>query len=361
MFWKVAISNRAPDLLELCRALSDFFEYAAGQRGRALDEGLFQRSRPGIADWLLQEFRGRQKNKQGLQRAVAELFRLPAARRRAVADAVAHDMEFWQAGDGAGFYLQTAALPEGERALLHDFFLYFNDVVLARKRGPRLNGRDCPATRAELSLDYYQINPVLNQICPVCLSQRRNAVRENELDHYFPKSVYPVLAVHPWNLMYICKECNQTYKKDRDCLSDGSRALESVYRPYRDTVREHAALEFHWKPGEEHEWVRLRPAVGRGGEMEKISNFDALFQLEERWSIDAERIYEELRLCYAGQGRVEGEDDPRRKEELRGRLADRARELKRLADPGFPEKFLESEYTAWLCGEQLDAFFAALD
>lgn len=338
MFWKVAISGRAPDLLELCWALSDFFDYAAGQQGQALDEELFQRSKPGIADWLLQEFQGRQKNKQGLQRAVA--------------DAVAHDMEFWQAGDGAGFHLQTAALPEGERALLHDFFLYFNDVVLARKRGPRLKGRDCPATRAELSLDYYQVNPVLNQICPVCLSQRRNAARENELDHYFPKSVYPVLAVHPWNLMYICKECNQTYKKDRDCLSEGSRALESVYRPYRDTVREHTALEFHWKPGKEHEWVRLRPAVGCGGEEEKISNFDALFQLEERWSIDVERIYEELRLCYAGQGLD--------KDALCGKLGDRAHELKRQADLGFPEKFLESEYTDWLCEEQLDAFFAAL-
>lgn len=352
MFWKVTLSNRAPDMLELCRALADFFRCAAEQRGQALDENALKQSLHGAADWLIEELHGGQANKQKLQKAVEKLFQLSGNRRRAVAEAVTHDMGFWQAGDGAGFFFQTLALSEEEQGIVHDFFLYFSDVVFSRKNGPRLNGHDCHATGAALAADYYQVNPVLKRICPVCLC-RRNAVRENDLDHYFPKSVYPVLAVHPWNLMYICKECNQIYKGVKDSLSKGSRALDAVYRPYRDTVREHTALEFHWKPGQEHDWVRLCPAEGCAGEEENISNFDALFELEDRWSLDSERIYEELRLYYAGQGLSRAE--------LGRRLEERYQEWRQLADHGFPEKFLEAEYTAWLREEQLDAFFSALD
>lgn len=353
MFWKVNLSDREQDMLELCHALTDFFEYAARQPGQALNEDVFRRSMPQIADWLLEQFRGMDSNKQKLQRSVEALFQLSGTRRRAVAHAVGHDMEFYQARTGVSFSFATSDLSRQERAIVHDFFLYFYDVAFGRTVGPSLNGHVCRATRGELSQDYYRLNPALNHTCPVCLHHMSNAAKETELDHYFPKSRYPVLAVHPWNLMYICKDCNKTYKKSKDPLSRGRGMLDTAFRPYRDTVREHVVLNFQWAPKIEEDRVKLSPAADCMGEKDKVDAFSALFQLEERWSADLAGLFECLRQFYMDQNLD--------KAALYQALERQYRKFRQLADSNFPYEFLTAEYTAWLCEEQLDAFFENLD
>lgn len=203
MFYAVQISARARDMTELSQALCGFFFYAAGQPGHALDHDALRAALPGSADWLLEQFEGEESNRKKLKKAVDALFLLPAARRQAVADAVAHDMSFDQAADPARFYFWLPSLPGDERTIVHDFFVYFYETAFSRAVPPQLNGHACQATRAALIADYYRRNPVLKRVCPVCLHQRSKAEAENELDHYFPKAIYPPLAVHPWNLMFI--------------------------------------------------------------------------------------------------------------------------------------------------------------
>lgn len=352
MYWKVRLSGREHELMELCYALADFFDYAAGQPGQVLDETAFLQGRPQIADWLLEQFRGSNKNKRKLQRAVEELFRLSAVRRRAVADAVAHDMEFYRAGDGAEFSFQTSVLPKQEWGIVRDFFMYFYNVTFGRAEGPALNGHVCRATRGELSEDYYQTNPVLKHVCPVCLHHSSNAKKEMQLDHYFPKSRYPVLAVHPWNLMYICANCNMVYKGRKDPFLPKTKTLNTVFRPYRDTVREHTALDFQWNPDGEERQVKLRPAPGCASEKNKVDAFNALFQLEEQWSSDLLLLLEVLRRHYAEKGLDEAG--------LRQALRELYQTLRQIALSELPNKFLEAEYTAWLCEEKLDVFFENL-
>lgn len=352
MFWEVRISGKEHDMMELCHALSDFFHYAAGQSGQTLNETAFRRDCPQIADWLLKQFNGREKNKQKLQQAVKGLFQLSKIRRRGIASAVAHDMKFYQAGSSPSFSFQTAALPQQEWDIVDNFFSYFYNVAFDRAVGPHLNGHICHTTRGELSKDYYQTNPVLNHVCPVCLSHSSNAKKEMQLDHYFPKSRYPVLMVHPWNLMYICTNCNKVYKGQKDPLPQMPKTLDKVFLPYCDTVREHTALDFQWEPNVEEDRVKLRPALGCTGEKDKVDAFNALFQLEERWSSDLAGVFEQLRYHYARKGLD--------KVELHQALKAQYQALRQIADAGFPDKFLEAEYTAWLCEEQLSAFFENL-
>lgn len=65
-----------------------------------------------------------------------------------------------------------------------------------------------------------------NDICPYC-AQRTVST----LDHYLPKSIYPVLAVAPINLVPACGDCNKV-KLDFQPLT----AEDQILSPYFDDV-----------------------------------------------------------------------------------------------------------------------------
>jgi len=73
-----------------------------------------------------------------------------------------------------------------------------------------------------------------------------------EIEHYFPRSIYPHLALHPYNLIPICRACNQKHG-DKDPLEapdGGRRKLNEVYLPYRpDSVSRRGALKLEWASG----------------------------------------------------------------------------------------------------------------
>ena len=56
-------------------------------------------------------------------------------------------------------------------------------------------------------------------VCPYCDGD----IGTHELDHYYCKSRFPLLACSPWNLVPVCKSCNclATCKGDRVALSPG--------------------------------------------------------------------------------------------------------------------------------------------
>lgn len=77
-----------------------------------------------------------------------------------------------------------------------------------------------------------------NNICPYCYRSYINIIESSEsddtekaitpdLDHFFPKSRYPFLAVTLSNLVPSCLSCNQRAKNDEDFYKN------SVYPPYK--------------------------------------------------------------------------------------------------------------------------------
>lgn len=76
------------------------------------------------------------------------------------------------------------------------------------------------------------------KVCPYCASdQLKNLYdssgkfKKSQLDHYFPKSKYPFLALNFFNLFPSCKDCNMvdTGKGENSPVSDD---FASIYLPY---------------------------------------------------------------------------------------------------------------------------------
>lgn len=97
-------------------------------------------------------------------------------------------------------------------------------------------------TRDSFLKTFFSTNPGLC-ICPICdMTPLRTVVRGSfyvDVDHFFPKSVYPHLSVHPYNLVPICHVCNSGAKKAVDPLASptGPRYRTSDIRlPYRSST-----------------------------------------------------------------------------------------------------------------------------
>lgn len=54
----------------------------------------------------------------------------------------------------------------------------------------------------------------------------------NDCDHFFARSYWPHLAIHPRNLYAACKGCNQTWKVDKKPMGNGdATGLSRTYHP----------------------------------------------------------------------------------------------------------------------------------
>ena len=76
-------------------------------------------------------------------------------------------------------------------------------------------------------------------ICAICdevgyYTVARGSIR-TDIEHYFPKSIYPHLAIHPYNLIPICGRCNSIHgdKDPFDEIKSTNRLLGDVFLSYR--------------------------------------------------------------------------------------------------------------------------------
>lgn len=66
--------------------------------------------------------------------------------------------------------------------------------------------------------------------CVYCGIRRQEA---EDLDHYLPRSVFPVYSILSYNLIFVCKTCNQEFKKALFVENDGTRC---ILNPYFDDI-----------------------------------------------------------------------------------------------------------------------------
>ena len=170
---------------------------------------------PENGTWFYRLYERDTDNGKNMRRAVDRLFRMDQEKREEIYEAVKHDMEFmdkkaWEKGK---FNLESDQLPEAAQKILRDFFGYFYDVVLCTTHF-RLEGMSRPFySRKELAKDYFKgKNEKIRRICPVCLQPVTNGETDEDVEHYFPKSKYPCLSLHPYNLYFCCTTCNYPFK-----------------------------------------------------------------------------------------------------------------------------------------------------
>jgi hypothetical protein len=158
--------------------------------------------------------------------------------------------------------------------------------------------------RQEFLDEFVKANETL-YVCAACDESSYFTIVEGnirtDIDHYLPKSLYPHFSCHPYNLIPICKLCNQTsIKGNKDPLealtSNGDRlSLADIYLPYRRPgLGTKTYLQVRLvKPGEDQrevDWVKLEKLVPRDASDLSINRLievlEAVYKIPNRWTQD---------------------------------------------------------------------------
>lgn len=119
-----------------------------------------------------------------------------------------------------------------------------------------------PASKAtqfgaqEFLQEFKSTNKNFLVVCPACdesvyaisagwqLTNKGGTKIFADIDHYLPKSVYPHLACHPYNLIPACQVCNERKKLNEDPLGHypNRRNLEEIFQIYRELGLAHNTL-----------------------------------------------------------------------------------------------------------------------
>jgi len=132
---------------------------------------------------------------------------------------------------------------------------------------------------------FYETNP-RQRMCSVCDGTLNHG---QTIEHYFPKSEYPVLSVHPANLIPVCKKCNNEFKKNQDPL-DGFD-ITQVFIPYQHQIRAEIELDFT-STANGREEISLRSATNNPELPTRLQRYSDLFGIPKQWNDNIHEISE---------------------------------------------------------------------
>lgn len=157
-------------------------------------------------------------------------------------------------------------------------------------------------TRQDFFAAFTAENPDL-YVCAVCDETSFRTISgdhySSDIEHYFPKSIYPHLACHPYNLIPICTYCNRFIHGDKDPLraTDGSRRnLGDIFLPYRqDSLAPQTALKLVWNLKDfEPTEITLVKRDANADLRDKIIAFGEVYNIPQRWQGKIHEIGEHL-------------------------------------------------------------------
>ena len=146
-------------------------------------------------------------------------------------------------------------------------------------------------------------------LCAICdISIYRTQVGHRafaSIEHFFPKSYYPHLAIHPYNLVPICPFCNSE-ASDRDimALCDATHGISEILLPYSQSrvgFMQEAYIEIKQRSSSEPDdraeihplEIKFRSAQGHNAER-SLQIFNTIYKIEERWNNELDQIGEHV-------------------------------------------------------------------
>ena len=147
-----------------------------------------------------------------------------------------------------------------------------------------------------LQSQYTQENGENGKVCPVCVREILFDAGEGAADHYFPRTKYPALTLHPHNIVPICSDCNGArLKHAKDPISSqdaGPGELRTVFLPYLRPAQSEVAF---CVSADCTRKIIMYPKEDTSEHTEKrIENMERLFKLGERWSLVLNNVYDDL-------------------------------------------------------------------
>mgnify|MGYP001156153270 CR=1 FL=1 len=148
--------------------------------------------------------------------------------------------------------------------LTKTFEYFYNNLIHGKIFNKKIGETETTAIR------YLREALTLESACPYC------DIHEMEfdlasVDHFIPKSQYPLLAIYPKNLVVACSACNDRIKKDKLYLP--------IMHPYFDNLDDY----FHFTYKNDVIGIEFLEHCSIT-DKEKICNFFKLFNLEERYN-----------------------------------------------------------------------------
>jgi len=201
--------------------------------------------------------------------------------RKDVINAFKHDINFFQhLGDGKFHFFFNTHLNKQTRLIFVPLMVAFYDNLLYAGFLPAIADFD----RKKLLKIFWETNEAL-RVCPACDAPRPDITDQYyhcDIDHFFPKSLYPFLSVHAANLIPICTDCNRWVKRYKDPLDHTlPDPLIHTFHPFGlPAFKEVKVVVYRGKGGEPH--VRLEEKAGDISK--RIELLNRVFDLETRWS-----------------------------------------------------------------------------
>jgi hypothetical protein len=120
------------------------------------------------------------------------------------------------------------------------------------------------------------------------------------IEHFFPKSIYPHLAIHPYNLIPICSNCNSIKSDDDFMQLCGTLGIQELLLPYQQNQPGLSQMAYiqvspSQTTGTEHSLeIKIKPSFVFPNSSPLIAHFDALYRVEKRWNNELDQIDEQV-------------------------------------------------------------------
>jgi len=182
---------------------------------------------------------------------------------------------------------------EGWALDISDFFLTLYEGMRSGDKLPAVLKQVIGPFDGQALLHNFQDDPQNPKICPVCDMELAYQVWPGKtvgisyrahLDHYFPKSHYPHLALHPHNLVPICRSCNEGRGDSLYALGSHWR---DVWVPYQDA----ALNRSHYF--EEPALIRSLPGTAPV-KARALSSLESDYKIPARWDRVSEQAEQEV-------------------------------------------------------------------
>lgn len=302
-----------------------------------------------------------------IRQPLLKLLALPVAEKEGILAAFVADIDL--AGRFADGRLQVSDFPADDAALALAGEIVQNCYtrILATDGVPaKVLGMDAPLDRQVVLRAYLDAqnrrrdangNSSPLKVCPGC-DGRPPSVSDGkiheDLDHFFPKSRYPLLAVHLLNLTPFCKDCNQTYKGSKDAIMDddaqvaGVHCLHDIFHPYLRPAQPEVAVNVcRLADGQPH--IVVEPRQNDAQPLARLHSLLYTLNVNGRWDGDLieERLRPKLEVLLLHGWQDDGQVD---EEKLRDGLATAVATLSRFIgrEPG---NVAALAYARWLVGD----------
>lgn len=230
-----------------------------------------------------------------------------------VLNSFCHDVQFdiYMVRSGEqGFYFRFPNLPKpvheiGVKLLGMFYTKLFGEIGFTWLYG---QSKNYCLNRSSFEASYRRANQHNDMVlCPACLEELdapmgaglynqdfpHNARSLVERDHFFPKSIYSPLVLHPSNLVLIHAHCNQKKKAAKNPIIKDDKdqlLLSDSYTPYHTSVLKNGIaddIELRFKSAGQQDNIfpNLYTQVRIGSNADKrVKNFDRLYDLALFWS-----------------------------------------------------------------------------